>query len=128
MRGIPQSQIKLHQVVNMLKTINIGSKKVKMKASAATPRLYRDILGKDIFADYEKLLDIENTSGSERWSIFENIAFIMAKQADENIPDDIVKWLDSFDGVPSIADAVGDIFELWTGNLKTSSESKKKVN
>lgn len=112
----------------MVKIIALGSKKIKMKASAATPRLYRDILGRDIFTDYEKLLDVENTPSSERWSIFENIAFIMAKQADETVPDDIVKWLDSFDGVPSVADAVGDIFELWSGNLKTNSESKKKVN
>lgn len=111
----------------MIKKVQIDGKAVTLKASAATPRLYRDLLGRDIFTDYEKLLNLDETPESERWNIFENIAFIMAKQADPTVPDTVTEWLDSFDGVPSVINITGDILELWNGNLKTHSEAKKKA-
>lgn len=111
----------------MIKKVQINGRAVTLKASAATPRLYRDLLGRDIFTDYEKLLNFDETPELERWDIFENIAFIMAKQADPTVPDTVTEWLDSFDGVPSVINITGDILELWNGNLKTNSEAKKKA-
>ncbi len=111
----------------MIKKVQIGGNTVTLKASAATPRLYRDLLGRDIFTDYEKLLDFDNVKEDERWAIFENVAFIMAKQADPDIPDTVAEWLDGFDGVTAVADITSDIIELWNGNIKTNSKAKKKA-
>lgn len=112
----------------MIKTVTFGDKTVKLKASAATPRLYRDMLDRDIFTDFDKLLNLEAVSDSERWSIFENMAFVMAKQADNTLPDDISEWLDSFDGVPAITNITSDIIDLWLGNSVTRSKAKKKAD
>lgn len=111
----------------MIKKVQINSKAVTLKASAATPRLYRNLLGRDIFSDFEKLFDFDNTADAERWDIFENIAFVMAKQADPTIPDTVTEWLDSFDGVPSVTDITTDIIDLWSGNTATRSTAKKKA-
>lgn len=111
----------------MIKKVQINGKAVTLKASAATPRLYRDLLGRDIFSDFEKLFDFDNTADAERWDIFENIAFVMAKQADPTIPDTVTEWLDSFDGVPSVTDITTDIIDLWSGNTATRSTAKKKA-
>lgn len=127
MRGTPPYPTK-QRGLNMIKTVTFGDKTVKLKASAATPRLYRDMLDRDIFTDFDKLLDLEAVSDSERWSIFENMAFVMAKQADNTLPDDISEWLDSFDGVPAITNITSDIIDLWLGNTKTHSEAKKKAD
>ena len=107
-------------------TVKIGDKEVKMKASADTPRLYRHTFGRDIFQDMNKLnlnmkkgsLDTGNTE------VLENIAYIMAKQADPDIPE-ISDWLEQFN-IFDIFIAGKDIFLLWAKNNKTSSAPKKK--
>lgn len=123
----------------MIKNIVVGNKTVKMKATAGTPRLYRITFKRDIFKDMEQLQ--KSFKGNEQMpiedlTVFENVAYIMAKQADYddsgarlyNVPDTADEWLDGFDGIFSIYEALPQILELWGDNIVTMSESKKKIN
>ena len=117
----------------MTRDIKVGSKTVKMKASAATPRLYRVEFNRDIFSDMQKMQTAveqsdENASEIpvEMLTTFENVAYIMAKQANEGkkFPK-IDEWLDSFE-MFNIYEALPQIIELWGENKATAPNSKKK--
>lgn len=56
--------------------------------------------------------------------MFENIAYVMAKHADLNIPDTPEEWLDEFNTF-SIYQVLPSIIELWGLNVQTEVESKK---
>ena len=58
--------------------------------------------------------------------VFENVAYIMAKQGDSSIPNTIDEWLDSFDTF-SIYLILPEIIELWNLNNIQISESKKNI-
>ena len=114
------------------KTIEIDGVPVTFQASAATPRLYRNLFGRDIFADMDHLMTAikgqqEGASGLDTFTLelFENAAFTMAKQATPGIPDDVTVWLDSFE-MFSIYQILRHILELWGFNLETLAEAKKK--
>ena len=127
------------------KTIEICGQPVRFCASAATPRLYRLKFKRDIFADMQKLTkdfqtkkaaqkakeqaeDMEQNAGTdlavESLEIFENVAYIMAFQADRSIPDTIDQWLDQFE-MFSIYEVLGELVQLWGDNLFTSASAKK---
>lgn len=116
----------------MTRDIKVGSKTVKMKASAATPRLYRVEFNRDIFSDMQKMQTAVEQSDEnaslipvEMLTTFENVAYIMAKQANEGkkFPK-IDEWLDSFE-MFNIYEALPQIIELWGENKATASNSKK---
>lgn len=112
------------------KTIAICGQPVRFCASAATPRLYRLKFKRDIFADMQKLtkeFQARNTGTDlavESLEIFENVAYIMAFQADRTIPDTIDQWLDQFE-MFSIYEVLGELVQLWGDNLFTSASAKK---
>lgn len=112
------------------KTIEICGQPVRFCASAATPRLYRLKFKRDIFADMQKLTKDfqERNTGTdlavESLEIFENVAYIMAFQADRTIPDTIDQWLDQFE-MFSIYEVLGELVQLWGDNLFTSANAKK---
>ena len=112
------------------KTIEICGQPVRFCASAATPRLYRLKFKRDIFADMQKLTKEfqERNTGTdlavESLEIFENVAYIMAFQADRTIPDTIAAWLDQFE-MFSIYEVLGELVQLWGDNLFTASTAKK---
>lgn len=112
------------------KTIAICGQPVRFCASAATPRLYRLKFKRDIFADMQKLTKDfqERNAGTdlavESLEIFENVAYIMAFQADRTIPDTIDQWLDQFE-MFSIYEVLGELVQLWGDNLFTASTAKK---
>lgn len=112
------------------KTIAICGQPVRFCASAATPRLYRLKFKRDIFADMQKLTKDfqERNAGTdlavESLEIFENVAYIMAFQADRTIPDTIDQWLDQFE-MFSIYEVLGELVQLWGDNLFTSANAKK---
>lgn len=117
--------------MSMTRVIEIDGKQVPFKASAAIPRLYRVKYGRDIFKDLmalEKTLNenSEENSGLDVFSLetFENIAYLMAKHADANLPDTAEEWLDEF-SVFSIYQVLPEIIELWGLNVQTQSVSKK---
>lgn len=117
--------------MSIVKKIAIDDKEVAFKASAAIPRIYRLKFQRDIYKDL-RLLEKSIGDGSEEGSnldlfsleMFENIAFIMAKHADPNIPDTPDEWLDEFNTF-SIYQVLPQIIELWGLNVQTEAESKK---
>ena len=117
--------------MSMTRVIEIDGKQVPFKASAAIPRLYRVKYGRDIFKDLmalEKALNenSDENSGLDVFSLetFENIAYLMAKHADANLPETAEEWLDEF-SVFSIYQVLPEIIELWGLNVQTQSVSKK---
>lgn len=124
----------------MIKIITVDGQQIPMKATAGTPRLYRIKFKRDIFKDMQQLqtaIDGDSESGSialEDLTLFENVAYIMAMQADfddngnriGNVPKTAEEWLDGFDGVFSIYEALPQIIEMWGDNIITMSEAKKK--
>ena len=126
----------------MEKTIVIDGKEVKMKASALVPRLYRFKFGRDMIADMNKLKKAydraanlpEGATEEEKkdaqlsavdLTIFENTAYIMAKHADNNQPDNPNDWLDQFN-MFSIYEVLPHLLELWNMSTSTTSMPKKK--
>lgn len=127
----------------MERTVNIGGKDVRMRASALIPRLYRFKFGRDMIQDMNKLRKAyakatnlpEDATDEERedaqlsamdLTIFENIAYMMVKHAGEDVPNTPDEWLDGIDGVFSIYEIMPTIFELWDANQVTTSTPKKK--
>lgn len=117
--------------MGIVKKIEIDGKEVAFKASAAIPRIYRVKFQRDIYKDLsslEKAIGDGDASNSNLDSfsleMFENIAFIMAKHADANVPDTPEEWLDDFNTF-SIYQVLPQIIELWGLNVKTEVEAKK---
>lgn len=124
----------------MDKMIEIDGREIKFRATARTPRLYRGLLMRDLIKDMNTLAksykrvqearknDPEATDSLtiEDLTIFENAAFVMAKQAnpdmEEKTADD---WLDSF-SMFSIWEILPQILDLWKLNNLQTSTSKKK--
>ena len=120
--------------MGMVKKIKIDGREVPFKASAAIPRLYRIRFQRDIYRDLaalEKAIGDKDgkTSDLDLFSLemFENIAYIMAKHADSNVPDSPEEWLDGFNTF-SIYQVLPQIIELWGLNVRAESESKKKFD
>lgn len=118
--------------MSLVKAIQIDGQKVLFKASAAIPRLYRMKFHRDIYKDLRDLeKSIENqeeqTSSMDIFSleIFENIAYIMAKHADDSIPSTPEEWLDNFNTF-SIYQVLPELIQLWGLNIQTTVETKKK--
>ena len=117
--------------MSLVKTIEIDGKPVKFKASAAIPRIYRIKFQRDIYKDLaslEKTIDksSEEVSNLDLFSLemFENIAYVMVKHADPEIPDTPEEWLDDFNTF-SIYQVLPKIIELLGLNVKTDAEAKK---
>lgn len=125
----------------MDKVLTISGKEVGLRATALTPRLYRHKIGRDIIQDMSQLQKAfakaarisKDATDEEREAaqlsvmdleIFENVAFIMARQYDQNIPDTVEAWLDEFDTF-SIYEIFPVILELWNLNSKTTAKPKK---
>ena len=116
------------------KTIEIDGKEVTFKASAAVPRMYRLKFRRDIFKDMRDLTkDIKSSDENlselsiESLEIFENIAYMMAKYADPNVPDNIDEWLEQFNTF-SIYMVMPHIVDLWGLNIEQQAESKKNFD
>ena len=117
--------------MSIVKKVEIDGKQVPFKASAAIPRIYRIKFNRDIYKDLRSLEKAvgegdEENSNLDLFSLemFENIAYVMAKHADPNIPDTPEEWLDEFNTF-SIYRVLPSIIELWGLNVQTEVESKK---
>lgn len=112
----------------MEKTVRIDGRDVKFRATAATIRNYRALFGRDLLMDFQKLQGETGngtTLSAEALGIFENLAFVMAKQADPSIPDTADEWLDGFD-MFSIYVVLPEIVELWKLSEIPTATAKKK--
>ena len=125
----------------MERTVIINGQEVRMRASALIPRLYRFKFGRDIVNDLRQLQKSYSEVVKDQMSeeekkdaqlsvtdltIFENVAWLMCKHADNSIPDSPDEWLDSINGVFSIYEVLPQILELWTDGLATTSTAQKK--
>ena len=117
--------------MSIVRKVEIDGKQVPFKASAAIPRIYRIKFNRDIYKDLRSLEKAvgegdEQNSNLDLFSLemFENIAYVMAKHADPNIPDTPEEWLDEFNTF-SIYQVLPSIIELWGLNVQTDVESKK---
>lgn len=115
------------------KTIEIDGKAVEFRASAAIPRLYRNKFHRDIYKDLNELQkgidesDAENSNlDTFSLELFENIAWLMAKHQNSDVPDTPEDWLDQFNTF-SIYEVLPQIIELWGLNVERQVESKKNV-
>lgn len=120
--------------MGVIKKLNIDGKEVYFKASAAIPRIYRLRFGRDIYKDLaslDKAIKANNPDSSNldnlSLEIFENIAYIMARHADESVPDTVENWLDGFNTF-SIYQVLPEIIKLWGLNVETQIEAKKNLN
>lgn len=117
----------------MDKIIEIDGKEVKFRATARTPRLYRALVGRDMIADmaklgkaFEKAQKEGDSLGIDDLQIFEDTAYIMARQATPDMEEDSAdEWLDGFE-MFSIYTVLPEILKLWALNTKTTSVPKKK--
>lgn len=105
------------------KTVTIDGIEIPMRASASSPRTYRQVFGKDLFMELDKLRNEYANDGEVDLEVIENMAYLFAYQANEEIPD-IDTWLDQF-GMTAIYEALPQILELWGENEKTKSKEKK---
>lgn len=123
----------------MEKTIKIDGREVRLRASAAIPRLYRIKFRRDIIQDMGTIESAirksesdaakAGTDGStiplEALDLFENVAYLMAKHADPTVPSSVEEWLDGFETF-SIYTVFPVIEELWDHNLQQLSKTAKK--
>lgn len=126
----------------MEKMVKIDGKEVGFRATALTPRIYRHKIGRDMIQDLNKLqasynkamrLPDEATDEERKEAqlsaldleIFENAAYVMAKQYDANLPNSPEEWLDGFETF-SIYEILPAILELWQLNNATTAKPKKK--
>ena len=118
----------------MDKIIKIDGKDVKFSATARTPRLYRAIVGRDMIVDMNKLQKAYSDKQKDDTAnfdildlqIFEDTAYVMARQADPDMETkNADEWLDEF-SMFSIYEILPQILDLWVQNIKTTSNHKKK--
>lgn len=84
----------------MEKTLVIDSKEVTFKGTGALPLRYKMQFGKDYFAEISKMGNNKKVdAGQIDMEVFFNLAWVMAKTADKNIPSPL-EWFDSFDSFP----------------------------
>lgn len=114
----------------MYREIKIGDVTVPMLANGATPLRYKLIFHKDLISEFTSAQE----DATKAMDSLPELAFIMAKaaeakdgKADMNClnQDMYIEWLEQFDPM-DIPEASDQIVELYTGNMETKSESKKK--
>lgn len=127
----------------MEKTISVGGKEFRMRASALIPRLYRYKFRRDMITDmkqlekdFKKAVNLPEDATEDEildaqlsvmdLTIFENVAWLMVKNAGEDIPDDPDEWLDTIEGVFSVYEVLPQMLDIWEGNLATTSVPRKK--
>lgn len=117
----------------MENTIVIDGKQVKFKATAAIPRLYRVKFHRDLIQDmaglqkaFEHAQEGGKEFGAADLTVFENVAYIMAKHAaPEEVPGTPDEWLEGFN-MFSIYEILPQILELWGIDNLTLVPAKNK--
>lgn len=118
----------------MDRVITIDGRDVKFRATARTPRLYRMLVMRDLITDMNELTkhfkkvqeNKDETLTTNDLTIFENAAYVMARHATPDIPEENPdEWLDSFE-MFSIWEILPQILDLWNlNNLQTAKPKKK---
>ena len=126
----------------MERVLNIDGREVGFRTSALTPYIYRNLFGRDLITDlnklekaYKKAIRLpEDASEEERLDaqlsemdlqIFARVAYVMAKQHDKSLTYSIEEWLDGFETF-SIYAIAGELLEMWKMDQQTTSVPVKK--
>lgn len=112
--------------------LSIDGRQVGFRANALTPRLYRHQFSRDLARDlnriknkFSKIKEDDQFFDAIELETFEDAAYIMAKQADPEIPNTPDEWLETF-GIFSIYEILPEILKLWQKNEATTSVPVKK--
>lgn len=113
----------------MEKIIDCDGTPVKFRATAATLRIYRELFGRDLFADMSELTKSMNDLSIGDLSTFEDIAYTMAYHAAKSdgtdFPATADEWLDGLTML-SIYEVLPQLIDLWSKNNKILVAAKKK--
>lgn len=118
----------------MEKIISVGGKEVGFKATARTPSRYRKKFNRDLLKEFRQLYnkyeeaknDPSVELSGEDLEIFERMAYIMAWQYDNTIPNSPDEWLDQFE-MFDIYEVLDQITSLMVTNQTELEKPKKKV-
>ena len=137
----------------MRKTVTIDGKKMTLECNALLPRNYRNIFGRDLLRDMNKLIkdikvgreklareDIEDNPELKEeileninLEFVENITWLMLRAAkNENgecindVKSTTEEWLASMDESMAVYYVMDDVITLWIGSQKRTSIPKKK--
>lgn len=114
----------------MTRTISIGGKEVRVRATARTPFDYREEFFADQFDDMHRVCS--GAAGAETLEIVERFLWLTARNAGEAVHQDlpaadaIPLWLDEFDDMFAAYKALPEVILMWQEETATSSEAKKK--
>lgn len=112
----------------MRKVVTIDGKQIPLQSDGGTMRRYRRFFNRDFLTDvtsFSVFLRTGKGSGLDIGTIMENLAWVLAKRADDTIPD-IDEWLEGFDDPMAILNASEDIFSLIQESNQSTIEPKKK--
>ncbi|WP_249659406.1 hypothetical protein [Lysinibacillus fusiformis] len=110
-------------------TLTIDDQPVKFKSSGAVPKRYKMQFGRDFFKDligmgivnkdYSDLHENNQLEAIKQidFDMFYDIAWTLAKTADEKIPDPMT-WLDSFETFP-IVDIVAELQDILAATISS---------
>lgn len=109
----------------MERKITIDGKEYLMKTNGATPRAYRSLFHKDLFAGMQNAFDKDMQIKDSEF--FENLAFCLAVQggslpASTKIDD----WLEGMSTPMAIMNAAADMITFWMEENETTSTAKKE--
>lgn len=116
----------------MEKTIFVDDKEIRFKATAATPLMYRQAFGRDLFTDLQSIFEAytgEENIPVELLYIYEYLSYTMAVQAEgkkintDTVEKDMEEWLDQF-SMFSIYKVFPQIMDMWKSSSKQMVEPK----
>lgn len=112
----------------MEKTIEISGQQVNFKTSGAIPKRYKmqfqrdffkDLLGMGALSSVDGKVDV-NDIQNINFEVFYDIAWTMAKTADNKIPDPMT-WLDGFDEFP-IIEILPELQDMLAATISTTKK------
>lgn len=122
----------------MRKTIIIDGKEVELKATASTLRRYKSWFNRDLMKDFGKVYRVYREAAilseeagevvkvevsGEILEIIQDMTYVMARQADQNVPKNVIDWLDQFDHFD--IDKIGqDVVMFWLSTVQSEVELK----
>lgn len=116
----------------MEKIITISGRDTGFRATALTPKLYRQKTGRDLLIDLTKISEaIKGGEGSiGTLSVLDDFAFILAKQYanahGQELPDTAEEWLDQYE-LLDIYEIYPELIQLWADNSATTATPQKKT-
>jgi len=105
--------------------ITIGEKEVKFKITGSTPLMYLAAFGTDFLSDFMKLSnELNSDKGLQSTMPIYQMAWIMAKKADNNVPQ-LEDWLDSFEEGFPVFEVLEELIPLIQANMESKNAKVK---